>query len=197
MAFVLTVAMPVPREALAGLVNLRYGVYCSAAIRQIIKAPVCGLGPWGLLWVGTSGCSIGEEPVAIRVLIADDHDVTRKGVRTILSHEGIEVCGEASNGIEAVTNAVELRPDLVILDLTMPVMGGFDAARELLKILPDLPILVYSMHDDDQLVRESRRVGVRGFVTKSDICKALPAAVNALVVQKATFFPESWATSPS
>ena len=71
--------------------------------------------------------------MAIRVLIADDHDVTRKGVRTILSHEGIEVCGEASNGIEAVTNAVDLRPDLVILDLTMPMMGGFEAARELLK----------------------------------------------------------------
>jgi DNA-binding NarL/FixJ family response regulator len=133
------------------------------------------------------------DAVAIRVLIADDHDATRKGVRTILSHDGIEVCGEASNGIEAVTNAVQLRPDLVIIDLTMPVMSGFEAARELRKVLPDIPILVYSMHESDQVIKESRRVGVRGFVSKSDICKALSAAVNALVVQKATFFPDPWA----
>ena len=133
--------------------------------------------------------------MTIRVLIADDHDATRKGVRTILSHDGIEVCGEASNGIEAVTNAVQLRPDIVILDLTMPVMGGFEAVRELRKVLPDIPILFYSMHESDQLIRELKRVGVQGFVSKSDISEALPEAVNALVVQKATFFPEPWATS--
>ena len=133
--------------------------------------------------------------MAIRVLIADDHEATRKGVRTILSHDGIEVCGEASNGIEAVTNAVQLRPDIVILDLTMPVMGGFEAVRELRKVLPDMPILFYSMHENDHLIRELKRVGVQGFVSKSDISEALPEAVNVLVVQKATFFPEPWATS--
>ena len=135
--------------------------------------------------------------MAIRVLIADDHDAIRKGVATILSHDGIEVCGEASNGIEAVTNAVELRPDIVILDLTMPVMGGFEAARELRKVLPDIPILFYSMHGSAHLIKELKRVGVQGFVSKSDISKALPEAVNALVVQKATFFPDPWATSSS
>jgi DNA-binding NarL/FixJ family response regulator len=135
--------------------------------------------------------------VSIRVLIADDHDATRKGVGTILSKGGIEVCGEASNGVEAVTNAVQLRPDIVILDLTMPVMSGFEAAKELRRVLPDIPILFYSMHGSDQLIKELRRVGVKGFVSKSDISKALPEAVNALVVQKATFFPEPWATSSS
>ena len=135
--------------------------------------------------------------MAIRVLIADDHDAIRKGVATILSHDGIEVCGEASNGIEAVTNAVQLRPDIVILDLTMPLMGGFEAARKLHKVLPDIPILIYSMHGSDQLIKEIRRLGLQGFVSKSDISKALPEAVNALVVQKATFFPDPWATSSS
>ena len=135
--------------------------------------------------------------MAIRVLIADDHDAIRKGVATILSHDGIEVCGEASNGIEAVTNAVQLRPDIVILDLTMPVMGGFEAARELRKVLPDIPILIYSMHGSDQLIKEIRRLGLQGFVSKSDISKVLPEAVNAVVVQKATFFPDPWATSSS
>jgi DNA-binding NarL/FixJ family response regulator len=134
--------------------------------------------------------------VAIRVLIADDHEATRKGVRTILSYDGIEVCGEVSNGVEAVTNAVQLRPDIVILDLTMPVMGGFEAAKELRKVLPEIPILIYSMHESDQLIKESRRVGVRGFVSKSEISKALPEAVNALVVQKATFFPDPWPLLP-
>ena len=135
--------------------------------------------------------------MAIRVLIADDHDAIRKGVATILSHDGIEVCGEASNGIEAVTNAVQLRPDIVILDLTMPLMGGFEAARKLRKVFPDIPILIYSMHGSDQLIKEIRRLGLQGFVSKSDISKALPEAVNALVVQKATFFPYPWATSSS
>ena len=135
--------------------------------------------------------------MAIRVLIADDHDAIRKGVATILSHDGIEVCGEASNGIEAVTNAVQLRPDIVILDLTMPLMDGFEAARKLHKVLPDIPILIYSMHGSDQLIKEIRRLGLQGFVSKSDISKALPEAVNALVVQKATFFPDPWATSSS
>jgi len=134
--------------------------------------------------------------VAIRVLIADDHDATRKGVRTILSHDGMEVCGEASNGIEAVTNAVQLRPDIVILDLTMPLMGGFEAVRELHKVLPDIPILFYSMHESDQLIKELKRVGVQGFVSKSEISKALTEAVNALVVQKATFFPDPWPLLP-
>jgi len=135
--------------------------------------------------------------VAIRVLIADDHDAIRKGVATILSHDGIEVCGEASNGIEAVTNAVQLRPDIVILDLTMPLMDGFEAARKLHKVLPDIPILIYSMHGSDQLIKEIRRLGLQGFVSKSDISKVLPEAVNAVVVQKATFFPDPWATSSS
>jgi DNA-binding NarL/FixJ family response regulator len=137
------------------------------------------------------------DAVAIRVLIADDHDAIRKGVRTILSDDGIEVCCEASNGVEAVTNAVHLRPDIVILDLTMPVMGGFEAAKELRKVLPDVPILFYSIHVSDQLIKEIKRVGIQGFVSKSDIGTALPEAVNALVVQKATFFPDPWANSSS
>src|SRR5215469_14875906 len=134
--------------------------------------------------------------MGIRVLITDDHDAIRSGVRTILSRVGIEVCGGAANGKEAVDNAIQLRPDLIILDLTMPVMGGFEAVRELRKVLPDIPILFYSMHESDQLIKEIRRVGVQGFVSKSDISKALAEAVNTLVVQKATFFPDKWAETP-
>jgi DNA-binding NarL/FixJ family response regulator len=77
------------------------------------------------------------------VLIADDHEAIRKGVRTILrSREDVEICGEASNGREAVQMAVETNPDLIILDLTMPVMGGFAAAKGLHRLAPEIPISV-------------------------------------------------------
>lgn len=127
----------------------------------------------------------------IRVLVTDDHDVVRKGVRTILSAGHIEVCGEACNGSEAVGKALELQPDLIILDLTMPVMGGFEAAIELCKLLPGTPILFYSIYQGEALVKEARRIGARGFVSKNRVGETLLKAVNILVVQKGTFFPDS------
>jgi DNA-binding NarL/FixJ family response regulator len=135
--------------------------------------------------------------VSIRVLIADDHILIRKGIRTVLSLEGIEVCGEAENGSEAVNKTLQSRPDLVILDLTMPVMGGFEAARKIQKTAPEIPILFYSMHDSTQLIKEIKRVGVQGYVSKSKVTDVLLEAVNALVIQKTTFFPELSAASSS
>jgi YesN/AraC family two-component response regulator len=79
----------------------------------------------------------------VRVLIVDDYEAVRKGVCAILSSRlDIEVCGEAGNGKEAIDKATALRPDLIILDVTMPILNGFDAAREILKVLPDVPILI-------------------------------------------------------
>jgi two-component system, NarL family, response regulator NreC len=126
----------------------------------------------------------------IRVLIADDHDVVRRGVRSILlSRPDVEVCGEASDGQEAIEKALELKPDIIVLDLTMPVMGGFAAAAELRRRLPDIPILFYSIHDGAYLVAEAKRLGVQGFVSKSRISEALLEAIDAVVVRKTTFFP--------
>jgi len=134
----------------------------------------------------------GGVAVLIRVLIADDHEAIRKGVRTILLSRGnVEVCGEASNGSEAVRLAVELSPDLLILDLTMPVKGGFAAAKELRQLRPDIPILFYSMHDGLQLIKEAKQAGARGFVSKSRISDTLLDALDALVVQHGTFFPDT------
>jgi DNA-binding NarL/FixJ family response regulator len=125
------------------------------------------------------------------VLIADDHEAIRKGVRTILrSRKDLEICGEASNGSEAVRMAAELSPDLIILDLTMPVMGGFAAAKELRQLLPEIPILFYSMHDGRQLIKEAKQAGARGFVSKSRISDTLLDAVDAVVVRNGTFFPD-------
>lgn len=107
----------------------------------------------------------------------------------MLTRKDIEVCSEASDGKAAVEQALELQPDLVILDLTMPVMGGFPAAVELRRIAPEIPILFYSMHEGAQLIKEAKLVGARGFVNKGRISETLLEAVDAVVVRKSTFFP--------
>jgi DNA-binding NarL/FixJ family response regulator len=128
----------------------------------------------------------------IRVLVADDHEVIRKGVRAILTSRGnIEVCDEASNGSEAVKKAVALHPDLIILDLTMPVMGGFEAAVEIRKRLPNLPVLFFSIHEGAQIINEAKRIGVQGFVSKNRVSKELLEAVEALVIRKGKYFSSS------
>jgi DNA-binding NarL/FixJ family response regulator len=128
------------------------------------------------------------------VLIADDHEAIRKGVRTILqTRADVEICGEASNGNEAVQLAIQTKPALIILDLTMPVMGGFAAAKELRQLLPEIPILFYSMHDGTQLIKEAKQAGVRGFVSKSRISDTLLDAVDAIAVRHGTYFPDGGA----
>lgn len=99
------------------------------------------------------------------------------------------MCAEACDGREALQQALALKPDLVILDLTMPVLGGFAAAVELRKLVPEMPILFYSMHEGAHLINEAKQIGVRGFVSKSHISEELLDAVDAVVVRKATFFP--------
>jgi two-component system response regulator NreC len=127
--------------------------------------------------------------ISLRILIADDHETVRKGVCSILaSRNDLEVCGEAANGKEAVEKACELKPDLVILDITMPVLDGFAAAKRIRKLLPDIPILFLSMHDAQQWIEEAKAIGVQGFVSKNDIAGVLLTAVD-IVLQKQSFFP--------
>jgi DNA-binding NarL/FixJ family response regulator len=126
----------------------------------------------------------------VRVLIVDDYAAVRKGVCVILSSRlDIEVCGEAENGEEAVEKAKALRPDLIILDVTMPVLNGFDTAREILKILPEVPILMLSMHQHQEFVDEAKKAGVRGYVTKAQVAETLLEAVDALLSGQ-THYPE-------
>jgi DNA-binding NarL/FixJ family response regulator len=103
----------------------------------------------------------------------------------------VNVCGESGDGRDAIQRALTTRPDLIILDLTMPVMGGFEAARVLRKILPETPLLVYSMHDGGQLMQDLKQAGVRGFVCKTEISGVLLEAIDAIVIRKETFFPNS------
>jgi DNA-binding NarL/FixJ family response regulator len=123
-----------------------------------------------------------------RILIADDHEVARRGIRSLLgSHPGWEVTGEAKDGREAVEQTKELKPDLVLLDIGMPGLNGLDAARQIRDIRPMTSVLVLTMHDSEQVVREVLAVGARGFLLKSDAGRDLVSAVEA-VQQHRTFF---------
>jgi DNA-binding NarL/FixJ family response regulator len=123
-----------------------------------------------------------------RILIADDHEVARRGIRALLeSHSGWQVCGEAKDGRETVDLAAKTNPDLVLLDIGMPRLNGLEASRQILAASPDTAILILTMHDSDQVIREVLRAGARGFLLKSDAGRDLVAAVEALQRQS-TFF---------
>lgn len=129
---------------------------------------------------------------SLRILIADDHDLMRRGLRTLLeSHPGWTICAEASTGREAVAKAEELRPDIVIMDITMPELNGVEAARRILKSSPSTEILVLSVHHSDQLIREILAAGVRGYIVKSDSDRDLVIAVEALAMHKPFFTPRA------
>ena len=114
----------------------------------------------------------------VRILIADDHDLMRRGVRTLLEpHPGWEICGEATTGREAVAKAEELKPNIVILDISMPDLNGVDAAKRIKKASPDTEVLIFSAHYSDQLIREILEAGVRGYIVKSYSDRYLVIAV--------------------
>jgi DNA-binding NarL/FixJ family response regulator len=125
----------------------------------------------------------------VRILIADDREAIRKQVSLILaSRPDLEVCAEAANGEEAVEKTRELNPDLVILDITMPVMNGLDAARTIRSLGLNVPILVLTVHKSRQLVEEAQKIGAQGYVTKGDASQTLLSAVDA-VIRGLSFFP--------
>lgn len=128
----------------------------------------------------------------LRILIADDHDLMRRGVKALLqSHAGWEVCGEAHTGREAVAKAEELKPDIVILDISMPDLNGVDAAKRIRKGSPDTEVLILSVHYSDQLIRDILEAGVRGYIVKSDSDRDLIIAVETLANHKPFFTPRA------
>jgi DNA-binding NarL/FixJ family response regulator len=119
--------------------------------------------------------------MAVRILVADDHQVVRTGLRALLeSKAGWQVCAEASNGREAVEKAGELKPDVAVLDIGMPLLNGVEATRQIRKLSPQTEILILTMHDSEQLVQEVLRVGAHGYILKDDADRTLIAAVDAL-----------------
>jgi DNA-binding NarL/FixJ family response regulator len=117
----------------------------------------------------------------MRILLADDHEAVRRGLRALLeTQEQWKVCGEAEDGRDAVEKAKELKPDIIILDISMPALSGFGAARLIKELLPETPILVYSMHRSQAFLEEARRIGVNGYISKSEDGPTLLMAVDAV-----------------
>jgi DNA-binding NarL/FixJ family response regulator len=119
----------------------------------------------------------------MRVLLADDHTLFREGVRSLFATEGdIEVVGEAANGAEAVRMAAELRPDVVVMDLMMPVMNGIEATRRIHAAQPEIKVLVLSMYDDEEYVQQLLAAGASGCMlkraTSDELVKALREVVS-------------------
>lgn len=102
-----------------------------------------------------------------RILIADDYEAIRMGLHCLLQHAGWQVCGEVANGREAVEKTKQLRPDLVILDVSMPLMDGLEAAREIRRSAPEVRVLVFTNCESEQDQREAARAGAHGFARKS------------------------------
>ena len=126
-----------------------------------------------------------------RILIADDHELLRRGLVAELSQvPGWVVVAEVANGRAAVASAAELKPDLVVLDLTMPELNGLEAARRILTADPDTRVLILTAHESEQLVREVLSVGARGYVLKSDAGRILVVALQALL-EGGSFFTSS------
>lgn len=117
----------------------------------------------------------------VRILIADDHGIVRKGLRALLqSRRGWEICAEVANGRQAVERAGALKPDVAILDISMPQLNGVEAARQIRKISPGTETLILSMHRSEKLVREALEAGAHGYLAKDDADDHLLAAVDAL-----------------
>lgn len=113
-----------------------------------------------------------------RLLLADDHTLVRQGLVTFLERQGFQVVGEASDGQEALRLAAKTQPDVAILDISMPLLNGVDAARELKKSSPKSKIILLTKHEEDQYVTEALRVGVRGYVLKSQVGSDLVSAIQ-------------------
>jgi len=112
-----------------------------------------------------------------RILLADDHQIVRQGLRTLLEREGYEIVAEASNGPEAIQLARDTRPDIVVLDLAMPLMNGLDAAREIRKNSTQTKVILLTMYAEDHYVLEALQGGVSGYVLKT---QAAPDLAQAL-----------------
>jgi DNA-binding NarL/FixJ family response regulator/Skp family chaperone for outer membrane proteins len=115
----------------------------------------------------------------MRLLIVDDHEVVRRGIRSILSEQADwEVCGEAVDGLDVLEQARELRPDVIVMDVSMPRLNGLEATRQLRDMLPDCEVLILSQHENAEMARQALKAGARGYVAKNSISKHLLSAIT-------------------
>jgi len=127
----------------------------------------------------------------LRILIADDHGLVRRGARALLqARHGWRVVSEAANGREAVEKATKLKPDIAIIDISMPELDGIEVVRQIREAVPDTKVLVLTMHESDQMVRRALDAGARGYLLKSDLTDCLAKAVKAIADGKRFLTPK-------
>jgi len=127
----------------------------------------------------------------LRILLADDHEIVRRGLRAVLEAEADwEVMDEAANGLEAVEKAERFKPDVVLMDISMPELNGLEAARRIHRSLPTVEVLFLTMHESEQMIREGMDAGGRGFLLKSDAGRELVPAVRSVSRHKPFFSPK-------
>jgi two-component system nitrate/nitrite response regulator NarL len=128
-----------------------------------------------------------------RILIVDDHDVVRQGIRSIIvkARPEWEICGEATNGQEAVETAGTLKPDVIILDITMPVFNGLEAATRITRLGLTSRILIFTMHESERLHADVRQAGAHGYVQKSQAGRDLISALDKLLAGGTFFGPDA------
>jgi two-component system, NarL family, response regulator NreC len=116
--------------------------------------------------------------VSLRILLADDHAIFRQGVKALLEREGFTVTGEVADGHAVIQKAAQQNPDVVVMDLAMPVLNGLDAAREITRTSPRTRIILLTMHTEDPYVARALKVGIRGYVLKSQAAEDLVQAIR-------------------
>jgi DNA-binding NarL/FixJ family response regulator len=127
----------------------------------------------------------------LRILLADDHEVVRRGIRSLLAaRPEWEVCAEVCDGVQAVQRTIELQPDVLIIDISMPHLNGLQATCQILRRLPNQRVLVLTMYDSERILHDALQVGARGVVLKSDASLGLVRALEALEQNKTFFTPE-------
>ena len=125
---------------------------------------------------------------SLRILIADDHEVMRNGVRELIEHEpGWQVCGTAANGREAVETAKKLKPEVVVLDMTMPELDGLEALRQIKRALPDVEVVIFSAHHSEEVIEQLFDAGAKSYIQKSDAGRSLVAAIKSIAEHKPFF----------
>lgn len=124
----------------------------------------------------------------VRILIADDHDIVRAGVRLLIERQpGWEVCGEAANGREAVALAEKFRPDVVVLDMTMPELNGLEATRQIKRRLPEVEVVMLTAHESEDLVHQVFDAGARSYILKTEVVEHLVSAIRSACEHKPFF----------
>ena len=128
---------------------------------------------------------------AARILVADDHDIVRRGLRALIQEEPTwQIVAEVKDGRLAAAKAHELNPDVAILDISMPLLNGLDATRQIVKLHPDTKVLILTIHDSAQLIQDVLNAGARGYLMKADAGRDLMMAIRALLSGQTFFTPK-------